>query len=441
MRFAEIFSSLELDQDFELTNRFQLSSYYPVSSLAAASIAAVGGAVSEFLTSTGVRVDAPSVKVDQTLSSFWFAQSIRPIQWTMPPIWDAVAGDYRTKDGWIKLHTNLSHHKVAALSVLGCETTRESVQRAVREWKGDDLEGEIVGVGGVAAAMRSREEWLAHPQGIAVQQEPLVSWQAPRQGAIRHWHATLARPLNGLRVLDLTRVLAGPVCSRTLAGFGADVLRVDPPWWEEPNVVPDISLGKRCARLDLKSKSGRDVFENLLSSADLLVHGYRSDALEQLGYTVEYRQQMAPNLIEVALDAYGWTGPWATRRGFDSLVQMSCGIAHQGMTWTQGDTPTPLPVQALDHATGYLMAAAAIRAVTNASVKNKIRNAHLSLARTAELLIAEPLDEIETFIDRESSAINRESSAKNREPSVEHYSNIEELTPWGLALRLKPALP
>jgi len=428
MKFAEIFTSLELDQDFELSNPFQFRSCYSVSSLAASSFAAVGCAISELIKTTGMRASAPSLKVDQALSSFWFAQSIRPVKWNLPPIWDAVAGDYQTKDGWIKLHTNLDHHKAAALSVLDCKASRESVELAVREWNSDDLEGQIVEAGGVAAAMRSREEWLAHPQGIALREEPLISWQASRKRAIRQWHATSARPLNGLRVLDLTRVLAGPVCTRTLAGFGADVLRIDPPLWEEPNVVPDISLGKRCARLDLnlKSKQGREVFEGLLANADMLVHGYRSDALEQLGYGLEARQQIAPNLIEVSLDAYGWTGPWATRRGFDSLVQMSCGIAHRGMKWARADAPTPLPVQALDHATGYLMAAAAIKAVTSAMVKSEISNARLSLARTAELLISEP-------------SANREPAA-NKEPSEGHYSEIEEQTPWGPALRLKPAL-
>ncbi len=438
MKFAEIFTALKLDPDFEISNAFKLHSYYSVSSLATSSVAAVGCAISELLEVTGMRASSSSVKVDQTLSSFWFAQSICPVQWSMPPVWDAIAGDYRTNDGWIKLHTNLDHHKAAALSVLDCKASRAKVELAVRKWTSDDLEGQIVEAGGVAAAMRSREEWLEHPQGIAVGKEPLISWQASRKRAMRQWHATSSRPLNGLKVLDLTRVLAGPVCTRTLAGFGADVLRIDPPLWEEPNVVPDISLGKRCARLDLKSKHGREVFEGLLASADMLVHGYRADALEKLGYGLEARQQIAPNLIEISLDAYGWTGPWATRRGFDSLVQMSCGIAHQGMKWVKSEVPTPLPVQALDHATGYLMAAAAIKALVDARTKNEIDNARLSLARTAELLISEPSTGIEPSAKSEPSAQYKPSAQS--EPAAEHYSEFEEQTPWGPALRLKPAL-
>ena len=178
--------------------------------------------------------------------------------------------------------------------------------------------------------MRTSEEWVAHPQGLAVAQEPLINWFSSRKTKPKSWAATPKRPLNGLKVLDLTRVLAGPVATRTLAGFGAQVLRIDPPEWEEPNVIPDVTLGKRCTRLDLTHPKDRATFEALLSEADILVHGYRNGALEGLGYGLTERQSLNPNLIEASLNAYGWTGPWATRRGFDSLVQMACGIAEAG---------------------------------------------------------------------------------------------------------------
>jgi hypothetical protein len=191
----------------------------------------------------------------------------------------------------------------------------------------------------------------------------------------------VAQPLAGIKVLDLTRVLAGPIASRFLAGLGADVLRIDPPNWNEPGVVPEVTLGKRCARLDLHDANDRAVFDSLLKDADILLHGYRADALERLGYGAAERQRLAPGLIDVCLNAYGWSGPWQNRRGFDSLVQMSSGIAEAGMRWKTADKPTPLPVQALDHATGYLMAAAAITLLDGGG------SARLSLARTAKLLI------------------------------------------------------
>ena len=191
-------------------------------------------------------------------------------------------------------------------------------------------------------------------------------------------------------MLDLTRVLAGPVSTRTLAGFGADVLRIDPPGWDEPGVLQDITLGKRMGVLDLKSRMGLDRLKALLAEADVLIHGYRPDALEALGLGAEVRDALAPNRLEVTLDAYGWTGPWAKRRGFDSLVQMSAGISDAGRIWAGADGPHPLPVQALDHATGYLMAAACLSAMATAAQGEAVATARLSLARTAETLAALP---------------------------------------------------
>ena len=168
------------------------------------------------------------------------------------------------------------------------------------------------------------------------------------------------RPLDGVRVLDLTRVLAGPVATRLLAGLGATVLRIDPPGWDEQGVAMEVNLGKRCARLDLVGGDDRRIFEHRLAEADIVVHGYRRDALEGLGYGETARRTLNPGLVDVSLDAWGHTGPWADRRGFDSIVQVAAGITHRGMQAYGLDQPRPLPVQALDHATGYTLAAAAL---------------------------------------------------------------------------------
>ncbi len=421
----EIFTALDLNNDFETVGQECLASVYSVSDLAASTFGAVGSSIASLTVDLGLVSCRPSVRVNQRLASLWFAQSIYPIDWEMPPVWDVVAGDYETQDGWIKLHTNLPHHRKAALSVLEADAIRDKVKAAVQTWPKDELEAEIVKMGGVAAAMRSRDEWSAHPQGQAVASEPLITWGDVRHSQIRSWAASRAHPLKGLRVLDLTRVLAGPVATRTLAGFGADVLRIDPPGWDEPNVVPDITLGKRCSFLQLNQPADRKIFEDLLSNADLLIHGYRPDALAGLGYSEEARLDISPSLIEISLDAYGWTGPWAKRRGFDSLVQMSCGIADAGMHWANRDQPMPLPVQALDHATGYLMAAAAVCAVSLAANGNGLRNARLSLARSAELLIANP-QSIEGKL--------------GKLPAPEDFLTSQEQTPWGQAHRLKAAV-
>ncbi|MGH8241600.1 MAG: CoA transferase, partial [Steroidobacteraceae bacterium] len=331
--------------------------------------------------------DVPHTCIDRRLASLWFGYSLRPVGWSLPSPWDPIAGDYATADGWIRLHTNAPRHRDAALAVLGVPANKEDVARVVATWKGAELESTVIEHGGCAAQMRSVEAWRAHPQGQSVAAEPLVSHEATVDCEPRpRWLPTPSRPLQGLRVLDLTRVLAGPVATRCLAGFGADVLRIDSPTWDEPAVVPDVTLGKRCARLNLHETQGRTQLRNLLAQADVLIHGYRADALERLGLDSPTRRAIRPGLVDVCLNAYGWTGPWRNRRGFDSLVQMSTGIADAGMRKLGKERPTPLPVQALDHATGYLMAAAAIRGVTQRLTIQRGFQASVSLARTAELL-------------------------------------------------------
>ncbi|WP_050603068.1 CoA transferase [Ruegeria sp. 6PALISEP08] len=403
-----------------------LPSAFAVSELATASFATVGQQMTRLMQALNLSTKEPEVIVDHRLASLWFGYSFKPDGWDMPSLWDAVAGDYKASDGWIRLHTNLPRHREAALKVLGTPPERAAVTNAVKSWAIADLETTVVAEGGVAAAMRSRAEWLEHPQGRAVSRDPLIGWQGPRYVKLRDRpQATAERPLAGLRVLDLTRVLAGPVSTRTLAGFGAEVLRIDPPDWDEPGVIPDISLGKHCTYLNLKAEDGLKRLQELMSQADVFVHGYRPGALDALGLTRAKRDELAPNRIEVTLDAYGWQGPWSTRRGFDSLVQMSAGIAHTGMGWAQADKPTPLPVQALDHATGYLMAAAVLSALSEAASGNSIMHAHLSLARTAELLAVLGKD------DAEAAPINPTSKDYNAEP---------EASGWGPGHRLNPAL-
>ena len=396
-----------------------LPSTFAVTDLASASIGAAGQAVAQLIQQQTGRL--PSISVDRRLASFWFSSSIRPIGWDVPPLWDPVAGDYASADGWIRLHTNAPHHRAAAERVLGTVVDRSEMAVNVAKWKAAELEQAIVDEGGCAAQMRSWQAWQSHPQGLAVNAEALVQRQTYENTLDTPWLGSAARPLAGLKVLDLTRVLAGPVASRFLAGLGADVLRIDSPTWNEPGVVPEMTLGKRCARLDLKSPEGRQVFENLLKDADILFHGYRADALEQLGYTASALQTLAPGLIDVSLNAYGWSGPWRNRRGFDSLVQMSSGIADAGMAWKQADKPVPLPLQALDHATGYLMAASAVQALSERLKSGRGGSARLSLARTAKLLV-------------EAGQLPEQPALRAEELSDQGL--VVEQTAWGQAHRL-----
>ncbi len=421
-----LLSALPASDSYRVTGSGARPSAFAVSELATASFAAVGQELIRLMKSLNLVSDAPELTVDHRLASLWYGFSFKPEGWEMPSLWDAIAGDYQASDGWIRLHTNLPAHRQAALKVLRVKPDRDAVAQAVRTWSIVDLEAAIVAEGGATAAMRSRSEWLEHPQGRAVSRDPLIGWHNPRQVTLRdRLQATAERPLAGLRVLDMTRVLAGPIATRTLAGFGAEVLRIDPPGWDEPGVIPDVSLGKRCAFLDMKTPAGLEAVQDLLSQADVFVHGYRPGALDSLGLTQTKRDALAPNRIEVTLNAYGWLGPWSNRRGFDSLVQMSAGIADAGRSWAKADKPTPLPVQALDHATGYLMAAAALSALSEAALGNSIMQARLSLARTAELLAV--LGKAET-----SNEITRANPTD--------YAPTPEKSDWGVGHRLKPAL-
>ena len=410
-------------QSITFTHAGELPSRYAVTDFASATIAAAGLALFQLLEKRGTTRLA--AVVDRRLASFWFGLSIRPRGWQLPQIWDPIAGDYPTLDGWIRLHTNAPHHRAAVERVLGAHRDKENVGRAVAGWCKGELEQAVIEAGGCAAEMRTATEWALHRQGIALANEPLTHNMEVGSGPSPHWKVSRERPLAGVRVLDLTRVLAGPVAGRFLAGYGAEVLRIDPPGWDEPGIVPEVTLGKRCARLDLDRSDHRAIFERLLSQTDILLHGYRPGALAGLGYGPAACQALTPGLVDVCLDAYGWSGPWAARRGFDSLVQMSSGIADTGMRWRNADRPVPLPVQALDQGTGYLMAAAAIRGLTLRLERGVGFAARLSLARTANLLV--------------EAGDQADVSPLAPETPVDLMST-PEVTDWGDAHRVLPPL-
>jgi len=399
-----------------------LPSVFDVTGFAAAAVATATRAVAELLAE---RESAPprAVTVDRRDASLSFASEALfvPDGWERPNVWDPIAGNYRTSDGWIRLHTNYAYHRAAVERVLGRGAVRDgsesgtagtagpgdqdtgtqdagtrgagldraAVTAAAARWTGHDLEAAVVAEGGCAAVMHSREEWLASAAGAAAAAEP-VARLAERPGLeAPRWSdpPAAARPLAGVRVLDLTRVIAGPVATRFLAAYGAEVLRIDPPGFAEVGaLLPETTAGKRCAALDLRSVAGRQRFGELVAQADVLVCGLRPDALDRLGLGRDELLAHNPDLIMARLDAYGWSGPWANRRGFDSLVQMSGGIAAAGAAARGQDAPHPLPVQALDHGTGFLIAAAVVRALTRRLTAAAAADLAFSLVGTANVL-------------------------------------------------------
>ncbi len=300
-----------------------------------------------------------------------------------PEPWDKVAGTYQCGDGrWVRLHTNFPHHRDGVLKLLKCEHERAAVAAALEEREALAFEDAAAAAGLCVTAMRSFGEWDNHPQGRAMQAEPLVAitriGDAPPQGLKR-----AARPLERVSVLDLTRVIAGPVCGRTLAAHGADVLLVTAPHlYNPPPLVIDTGRGKLSAQLDLRQATARETLRELLHDADIFVQGYRPGAIAGLGFSPRETAEIRPGIVHVSLCAYGYTGPWCGRRGFDSLVQTASGF-NAAEAEAAGQTgPKPLPVQALDHSSGYLMALGALAALHRRAIEGGSWHVRVSLART-----------------------------------------------------------
>jgi hypothetical protein len=376
--------------------RTVLPSAFDVTGLATASVAAATLAAAEY---HAARNAAPvaGVRADSLAACAAFAAEalFTPVGWSLPELWDPIAGNYQARDGWIRLHTNYAYHRAVVTRLLKADD-RASVQAAAGQWKAADLEAAVVAAGGCAAAMRDREAWLSSAPGAAsaagpsltIAERPLAG--GPAEAAARA-EGQAGQPYAGVRVLDLTRVIAGPVCTKFLAAYGADVLRLDPPGFAEvPALLPESTAGKRTASVDLTAADGRAAFERLVAGADVVVTGLRADALGRLGYDDAALTALNPALIIASLNAYGWDGPWRDRRGFDSLVQMSCGIAAAGGAESGSDEPVPLPVQALDHATGYLLATAVGRALTARLTRSAASRIQASLTGTASLLWSLP---------------------------------------------------
>jgi crotonobetainyl-CoA:carnitine CoA-transferase CaiB-like acyl-CoA transferase len=292
---------------------------------------------------------------------------------------------WRTADGWIRTHANYEWHRDRMLRALRTPDDPEAVGAAVARWPAADLEEAIIAAGGCAAAVRTADEWHAHPQGVVLDVLGLLETSRIGEAAPRV-RAPAPRALDGVRVLDLTRVIAGPVCTRTLAAHGADVLRVDTPALPEIEAQAiDALVGKRSAFVDLRSPVGDAELEHLLDDVDVVVTGYRPGALHQFGLAPAALADRHPGIVVVNLSAWGHEGPWAGRRGFDSLVQAACGIA---LAEARGaEEPGVLPAQALDHTTGYLAAAAAMVAVHRQLREGDTWLVQCSLAQTAAWLL------------------------------------------------------
>nr|WP_145545797.1 CoA transferase [Variovorax boronicumulans] len=308
-----------------------------------------------------------------------------------PDLWDAFSGLYRCADGHVRLHANFAHHREGALRLLGLEPAtaqRSDAERALAGWRALEFEQATAERGLVATALRSFAQWDTTPQAQAVAAQPLLTFTRIGEAPPRALPplAADALPLDGLRVLDLTRILAGPVGGRALAALGADVLLVNSPKLPNIAAIADTSRGKRSAHVDLRTDAGQAQMRTLLTDAHVFSQGYRPGGLAALGFGPEPLAALRPGLVCVSLTAYGAQGPWAARRGFDSLLQTAMGFNHAEGEAAGDGQPRPMPMQILDEATGFLMAFGAAAALWRQQREGGSWHVQVSLAQTAHWL-------------------------------------------------------
>jgi crotonobetainyl-CoA:carnitine CoA-transferase CaiB-like acyl-CoA transferase len=365
----------------------QLPSSFRVAAAAQASIAATGLAAAQIWKlrsgqSQDVAVDMRHAVVECRSERYLRVDGKPP-----PPTWDVIAGIYKTRDRrFVRLHTNFPHHRAAVCKVLNCKAERDEVQAALMQWDAEAFETAAYAAGGVVAMMRSHQEWSDLPHARRLAALPPVSIEKIGEAAPKPWPAG-DRPLAGLRVLDLSRVIAAPVAGRTLAVHGADVLLISGPDLPAiPWLTIDTGRGKLTSFVELKSEPGRQVLRGLLADADIFSQGYRPRAIASLGFSPQDAAKINPGIVYVSLSAYGDAGPWSERRGFDSLVQTSTGFNHAEGRAAGVDGPKELPAQMLDHATGYLMAFGAMMAKARQAHEGGSWHVRVSLAQTGRWL-------------------------------------------------------
>src|SRR3979411_417354 len=365
----------------------QLPSSFRVAVAAQASIAAAGLAAAQIWKLRSGRSQDVAVDMRHAVVECRSERYLRGAGKPPSPAGDAIAGVYKTRDQrFVRLHTNFPHHRDAVCKVLNCKPEREDVQAALMQWDGEAFETAAHAGGCVVAMMRSHDEWSALPHAKALAALPPVSIAKIREAA-PHPRPAGARPPAGLPVLDLSRVIAGPVAGRTLAVHGADVLLIsgrDLPFI--PWLTIDNGRGKLTCFVELKSEQGRGVLRELLAQADIFSQGYRPCSIAALGFSPEEAAKINPGIAYVSLSAYGHAGPWAERRGFDSLVQTATGFNHAEGQAAGVEGPQELPVQMLDHATGYLMAFGAVMAKARQSREGGSWHVRVSLAQTGRWL-------------------------------------------------------
>src|SRR6185437_9754010 len=399
----------------------------------AAALAASGLAATELWRARTGRRQRVTVDLRQATAALRSSQYIRLAGTGVSSARNTIMGFYPTRDGrWSYLHCNFPNHRAAALSVLGVAEDPDAVARAVAAWNAADLEEAIIAAKGAGGMARTPAEWARHPQGAAVAALPLMEIMRIGDSAPEPLPAG-DRPLSGIRVLDLTRVLAGPTCARTLAEHGADVLRITGAHLPSLGYQElDTGHGKLSAELDLRARGDVDILRGLVRKADVFSQGYRPGTLANRGLSPEELASIRPGLVYVSLCAFGHAGPWASRRGFDTVVQTVSGMTSRQAEIVPGKTPGPqfYPVSAIDYCTGYLMAFGAMVALGRRAREGGSWLVRISLAQVGKWIV--DLGEV-------PADAARRAPAEFWPQELESWSMVSD-TPSGRLRHLKPVV-
>ena len=406
---------------------------FRVGTAGAASLAATGLAAAELWQMRTGRRQQVAVDLRQAAASLRSGHYMQLGDGQVSAARNSIMGVYPSKDGrWSYLHCNFPNHRAAALAVLGVAEDRAAVARAVATWNAAELEEAIIAANGAGGMARTRAEWAAHPQAAAIAALKLIEivriGDSPPEAL-----PPGDRPLSGIRVLDLTRVLAGPTGARTLAEHGADVLKITAA--HLPNLGYqefDTGHGKLSAQLDLRQPGELDILRGLVRQADVFSQGYRPGTLGGRGLSPEELAAIRPGLVYVSLSAFGHTGPWASRRGFDTVVQTVSGISTRQAEIVPGKTPGPqfYPVSAIDYCTGYLMAFGAMAALTRRAREGGSWLVRISLAQIGKWI---------TDLGEVPAAALRDVPAEFTADELERWSMVSD-TPAGRLRHLKPVV-
>lgn len=364
-----------------------LATSFAVAEIAQASIAAVALAAAELWHVRTGRRQMIEVAMLNAVEEFRSEKRFRLNGERPRGYRDALAGLYScARGGWVRPHLTFPQHRDGILRLLGCEpacTDKALLQEAFLRHDAIELEEQAAAQGLPLAALRTFAQWDAHPQATAVAELPLVAIERIGDAPPRRLLPTGLRPLDGVRVLELARIIAGPVAGRALAAHGADVMTVSAPHLPSvQQLVMDMGRGKLRTWLDLRVAEQRSRLVELLQSTDVFLQAYRPGALSALGLGAQEVASLCPGIVYGELSAWGWSGPWAGRRGYDSLVQTACGFNHAEADAAGMLIGQELPVQALDHASGYLLALGVMNAMLRQMVQGGSWRVRVCLART-----------------------------------------------------------